>query len=476
MSKCCQRALSVALGILLTACGSLTVRDRNQFVLIQSSPPGADIFYQGKKVGVTPAFVEIRRSKNASVQLIDGHSVVNVPIETTYRWDGSFWPNFVFLYFAPAGWFVDYGTGSSWNFADPTIPRLQYLTPHPRTHMLGAIAPPQAASIELSDEGALLWEQHLKTRYPNLEIIPYQAKLDEFTSHGYDFDSNPGARTEHELFGRLSVDEVFESESRETETGIELRGHFRNVFTGAKGPEEIVHAAPSPENMTFLEKFNSFVHLVPNTVGLEYNFQSETQLSQNNTTYHSQSTHGSDFISQAAPYLSAIALTRQTPPRREAAGKFRFEFVPAVRASYRQMTFPAFTPIAQNEFTYLTIGAGIGPEGGWQWGPNYIYANLIPIFGWHRLAWRTEEGLSIYDVGAITLRSEIGYLYFLTDNFSFRFFGKNTSTPSSIWNRAVQDIAPGSPDVTAGTDFSAGFTFGFTWEPKREIHKWKISN
>jgi hypothetical protein len=477
MMKMTCRTIVFSLGFLISACGSLTTHERHQFVLVQSVPNGAPIFYRGKKAGETPAFVEIRRAQHSSIQILDGDRVVNLPVSSRYRWDGSFWPNWVFFYFAPVGWIVDYATGSAWNMNDPSTPKLHMTPPPARSPPLPlvAIAPPQADSADVSDEGGLLWQKHLQAQYPNRIILPYKEKLDEFTTHGFDFDSTPGASAERDLFGRLAVNEIFESQVADTSQGIELRGHFRNVVTQKTSGDEAIRATPSQDQMTFGERFKTIIHLVPNTIGVEIS-HGAVVLSNGAGDHASVVSRDSTVFSQVAPYISALNFTRQIPPRREAAGKLNFEFVPAVRATYRRIQFPSLQEISSNEFSYLTVGAGLGPEIGWQWGPNYVYGNVVPIFGWHRLAWRSSDGLNVSSVGAVTLRAETGYLYYLNERFSLRFFLKETSTPDQIWNSAVQNIHPGADAVTSSTDLSTGFVFGYTWEPVREIHKWKIFN
>lgn len=464
---------ALTLFTLLTGCGSMTRHERHQFILVRSNPPGAEIYYHGEKVGKTPAFVEIRRSKRDSLQIMDDQKVVNLPVESRYRWDGSFWTNLVFFYFAPVGWSVDFITGSAWNMNDPAIPKLQMREPpHPRTVV--AIAPPEAYSADVSDEGGLVWERYLRTRYPNLTILPYRERLDLFSTHGYDFDSKPGQKTEHELFGRLNVSDIFESEFKDTEDGVELTGRFRNVFSNDLGPVETIKAEPTKEDETWIERFKSYIHLIPNTIGYEFS-KSDVQLNDPQGTHHSTTTHDNTFWGQLMPYLGSINITSQILPRRESSGKFHFEFVPTLRASYRRLEFPSLQAIEANEFSYLTIGAGIGPEIGWQWGPNYIYLNYIPIYGWHRLAWKNNDNqIQVSSIGDFTLRSEFGYLYYITDRFSARVYIKSTTTPERLWNAAIQNLSPGASSVSSSTDVNAGLLFGYTWEPRREISKWKI--
>lgn len=459
--------------VFLTGCGSMTRHERHQFILVRSNPPGADIYYHGEKVGKTPAFVEVRRSKRDSLQLMDEQKIVNLPIESRYRWDGSFWTNLVFFYFAPVGWSVDFITGGAWNMNDPEIPKLQ-MSQGPPQKTYAAIAPPEAYSADISDEGGLVWERYLRARYPDVTILPYREKVEEFTTHGYDFDSKPGKKTEHELFGRLNVSDIFESEFKDTDDGIELSGRFRNVFTDEVGQIETIKAAPTQEDETWVEQFKSYIHLIPNTIGYEFS-KTELQLNDSNGTHHSTSTNDNTFWGQLMPYLGSINITRQILPRRESSGKFHFEFVPTLRASFHRIEFPTLTAIQENEFNYFTIGVGIGPEVGWQWGPNYIYINYIPIWGYHRLAWKDRNNdLTRSSIGAFTLHGEAGYLYYLTDRFSARLYVKSDTTPDRLWNTAIQNLSPGAPSVSSSTDFNAGLLFGYTWEPRREISKWKI--
>lgn len=451
---------------------------RHQYVLVQSSPEGAPVYYHGERVGITPTFIEVRRGRNETVEIGNTASRKSVPVPIAYRWDGSFWSNFAWLYFAPVGWIVDWSSGGAWNMKDPEIPNLpgQRSLPSKQTDRV-AIAPPTAESADISDEGGMLWEDQLPKRMPGLKLVPYYESLPEFASKGYDFDTRPSRRTENEIYGRLHVSKVLESELKETDQGVELHGRVRNVFNNETGPEQVIKAAPvaSGESAPWYERFKGLIQLVPNTVGIEYSVSDTELTTTDGYVYRSQPAYGASVWEQLAPYVSAIDLSRLTPPRRAGAGRFHFEFVPSVRTSYRRITFPGFTAIQENEFGYLNIGAGLGPEIGWQWGPNYIYLNWIPMFGWHRLEWVRDDVDHVSSLGALTTRSELGYLYFITDRFAGKIFLKNTTSPAQMWNSAIQDISPGGPAVESGSDVvSYAIEFSYTWEPRREVHKWII--
>lgn len=475
MNRKISRLFFISTIFIFCGCGSLTHRARHQYVLVQSNPSGATVYEKGKYLGTTPAFVEVRRAKDAELTVGFSDEQKRVRLDTRYRWN-SFWSNLIWLTFAPVGWVVDLATGGANTLSDP--PTVKMEKPHKVTKQIpvAAIAPPQSMSLARTDDAGTIWSEKLPLYYPNVRFVPYKSSLGEFTVYGYDYNSRPSRETEYELFGRLDADEVFESEFRETDSGIELYGRFRNVFTGAKTKEHKLTAAPwgPNERRPWHERWNRFFHLIPNTVGIELS-SNDTNIETNEngkmTTYKGKPAGRPTGIAQLFPLFSALSITRQEPPRMDGAGKFTFAFVPAVRVSFKRVEFPDFTAIQGYDFSYMQLGAGIGPEGGYQWGPHYVYLNIIPIWAWHRLAW-ANEGLHLASIGAITIRGELGYLYFLNQNYSFRLFTKSTQTPPQIWNSAIQNIAPGAPKIDSGVDVSAGLLFAYTFAPRRKLRQW----
>lgn len=470
--------LPLALAPLFIACGSLTQHERHQYVMVRSNPPGATIYYRGKNVGTTPAFIEIRRENYSALEVGFANEKKLVGMPSKYRWN-VFWYNFAWLPFAPVGWTVDLITGGAWKLSDPKVVELdEKLRPKaaPSSNLV-AIAPPKAENSDLSDEAAQLWSERLTKYYPSLRFVPYKQSLSEFTSNGYDYDGRPGREDEYEIFGRLKINDVFESEFKETDQGVELFGRFRNVFSGNTSQENKLTAVPTlnKEETPWQERWKSFIHLVPNTLGIEWS-TSDTQVESDKHIYKASSVGNNAGVEAVFPYLSAISLTRVQSPRLNRTGRFNFDFVPTVRFSYKRIEFPDFVPFRNTEFVYSQIGIGLGPEIGWVWGPNYVYLNLIPIWAWHRLAWYNGDNLRVSSLGAVTLRNEIGYLYFFNRNFSGRVFSKTTATPPQMWNSAVQDLAPGSPDVSTGTDFSVGIMFAYTMAPQRKMHTWNVKS
>ncbi|MCB0384363.1 MAG: PEGA domain-containing protein, partial [Bdellovibrionales bacterium] len=99
--------------LFLTGCASLTHNGRNQVVVVDSRPSGAEVVYQGKVVGLTPALVEVERGKKVEVEVRHQEAgSKTLRLKADYRWGRSFAGNLVWLSLAPVGWFVDLIKGS----------------------------------------------------------------------------------------------------------------------------------------------------------------------------------------------------------------------------------------------------------------------------------------------------------------------------------------------------------------------------
>lgn len=109
----------IFLVVVVSACASIDGRD--QAVLIQSNPSGANIVVDGENVGRTPQYVEISRQRHASVDLEIENQVTTVELASRYRWRDSFFSNFILLYGAEIGWLLDFHTGAAWDVSDSGV-------------------------------------------------------------------------------------------------------------------------------------------------------------------------------------------------------------------------------------------------------------------------------------------------------------------------------------------------------------------
>jgi hypothetical protein len=464
--------------LFLSACGSIDHHARHQYVLVRSNPPGAEIYYRGDKVGTTPAFIEVRRQKKAELLVGTNSEKVVAPLDTEYRWEG-FWSNLVFLTVAPVGWAIDFATGSAWTFQDPSPVQLrQSKGPFASRTPTLAVAPPLSPSVRTSDEAGALWSKKLPEIFPKAKILSYRQTLPAFAENGYDFDGRPSRDEEYELFAKMKADGVLESELKETDQGVELQGRVRDVYSNSLGKEQILSAVPIEHKagapLPWYDRSTKWFHLIPNTAGIEASTD-DTTLDSAGTKYTASAVHGKTIWSTLVPFLSAIDLTRLQTPRRESAGRWKFEFVPAIRLSYRRIEFAQLAPVTGYEFEYFQLGAGVGPELGYQSGPHYTYLNFIPMLGYHQLMWAHGDSIRKSRLGAVTQRFEVGYLYFINENLSARIFSKTTTSPTRMWNQAVQDIDPGAPQISTGQDLSAGISVSYTFQSRREMQNWAVT-
>ncbi|MGE3682095.1 MAG: PEGA domain-containing protein [Bdellovibrionales bacterium] len=466
----------------LNACTSVTRHGRNQHVLVRSEPPGAIIFVDGEKKGKTPAFVEVRRGRSRELKLVHGHQEKTVKLNSRYRWGDSFFSNFIFVYFAPIGWVTDLTTGSAWSFRDPgPVPfpgvKGKQVAGVSEGPMNIAIAPPQADTPSVSDQVGKLWQDVLPAHMnQEVSVRPYLRTLPTFVKNGYDYDHRPDKEEENKLFAELEVNKVFESEAVEEDKTYELNGSIRDVYSGEVIKLPPMQATPpaNTDASSWFASYQDWLHFVPNTPGLEWS-SSDTELRRGGDSNHkATAVYDDSFFSQAQPFLSALNLTRLQPPRRQSGYIFRFQFVPAVRIAYSQIEFSDFQEISTTTFQYLRISAGLGPELGWHYRANYFYFNFIPMLGWHQLRWRSRQGVEEISRGALTTRSELGYRYFLNDHWSLNLFTKTMSSPSGLWNTAIQRVNAAAPQVESGVDISGGIGVGYTFGPSMESRHWRL--
>jgi len=94
---------------------------------------------------------------------------------------------------------------------------------------------------------------------------------------------------------------------------------------------------------------------------------------------------------------------------------------------------------------------------------------MIPLAGWHRVTWERADVRYAVSQFALSLRAELGYLYFWSRAFSTRLYSKATSMPVEFWNAALSQVDPTTPKVQKSQDTAVGIAFGYTfdWQTRR---------
>jgi hypothetical protein len=457
----------------LSSCASLSHDSRNQYVLVRSKPEGIPIYSEGQKIGTTPAYIEVARARSKEIELRSQEETKRVLVPSSYDWGGSFFGNFAFLVAAPLGWVVDLISGSAWKLSDPPLADIRATKQElEKKKVVVAVAPPSSNSMTTSDAVGVLWGKKLERQYPGVQFLPYEQTLPVFTSHGYDFDDEPSLEGEHRIYGLLGAGMLFESEIEETNKGMRLTGKFHDIYTGREGSKHLLEVEPKKDGeqkASWYEGWKSWYNLIPNTIGMDWS-NAQLQLMSGAAAYDSQFPTGSSFGDKVLNFLDSVMFTHLDPPRMNAPSRFVFSLNPDFRISYRTIAFPGYPAFQNTLFYYFELDGGYGPELGWQSGPHYIYVNFMPTFGLHKLNWSSNS----ISVGAFSSTVEVGYLYFLSQSLSMRFYtNTNTSTNATVWNAALQSLAPGSPPITSISEWVAGFALAYTFQPERHISDWQ---
>jgi len=465
------RFLCLSLG-LLCGCASITERRRHQYVYIQSEPPGAAIYDEGKVIGTTPELVRLRRHRTYTLELQRGRERRPLTLQSNYALKESLGGNLWLLSLAPVGWLTDLLTGAAWNYQDPPPEIFAKSNDRPTKPLRIALAPPFAGSFSLSDEAARYWEGRFKELYPKATLIPYQNSIETFQEAGFDFDlpTEDLQRLRQALY-ELRANQVFLSEVQLSRQGAQFKGELKDA-TGAV-IDQRTDSAPVTNSSSWADSTFKLIpqwfQFIPNTVGIEL-ANTRMTLSEYGAPgysiiHYGQETGNNSALDQGLSYLQAFTLSHLTLPRIERSGQWKFQFVPAARLSKKTVFFPDFDKLANVNFTYLEFGAGLGPEMGYQSGKHYSYFKGIMLWTYSQIQWQQPEGGSeTMALGALIPQFEFGYIYFFTERMNFRTFSRGTASPKNLWTSVTQRVNPTTAELQGSQENYAGMAFGYTFD------------
>ncbi len=176
----------ICIGFFSTGCTTLNLNNYTQKLKVSSSPEGADIFFDGKKVGKTPGYIRIRRKKDARLELKkQGYQPTYVQLDSKYRWTDSFVMNLIFTSLAPAGWLIDYATGTSWNYEplDNIVIDSKKDVQWDTSQWVIGIAPPQSDDPVASDQVANFLQEKMRQSYPKANVKDYNSSKYKFLDY-----------------------------------------------------------------------------------------------------------------------------------------------------------------------------------------------------------------------------------------------------------------------------------------------------
>lgn len=438
----------------LSGCASVFFNDYKQVVRVMSDPPGADIYNEkGEKLGITPAYVKIRRSEKTQLKLhLPAGEIKNVTLEGQYRWSPSFYGNFVFLTLAPIGWGVDYYlTKTAFEFDDPKT--VQFKSQQRGKVKTGpiveVIAPPQSEWNLLSREVADMLTEYLKERHPTKYIKDYKDTRGAFAKYHYSYDRKAEGEELSKILYSLDADQYVESTVEVMEPNVRIRVTVKDAFTKdiiqsfvLDRPTSQFKLFHKSKSMRYLSKYFAFF---PNAVGMDIgNYSSSFTVPaaslpgrENHEIVGKRVSPGG--FDRWLGLVGSLNILYVRPPRRGFGWDYNLLFVPSLYVTALTFKYKDLPEIENTEFRRFRTGVGYGPQGSVSSRYGMLYASLIPTMNFTRITWNSGQGTKQLETGEFLLLMEIGYQLFLSDSLAFRAFGKTWYEDSKRWSNVVAD-------------------------------------
>lgn len=444
-----------------------------QTTLIRTNPPGASIYVDGRKVGQTPEFVDIRRSLHPVIEMDTAKGREEFELPTKYRWSQSFSRNLIFYIYAPIGWLIDIATGTAWDVRSSQAIPVQLSAQdlgHPKSRHVPpevVIAPPRSPSIVMSDAAGHALEARLRetadTPGAVLRIRSYDQSLAQFLGAGYEYQTmSEGAR--QRLLRDLNADYLYESTASANEgRGWILKSDVRNIYEASVSPGPTLKLNREGGEHTWWSR------LFPNTLGVD--FVNETmQIELNTQNYDMAPVHGDEWWAQGIKYVGAINVLSLPDRRREFGSRWEFSPVPALRFSRRLLKITGLPATGGGfvekdpQFERWSISGGYGLEAGYLFGRHYIYFDLVPLFNWSEISWRQNAEDKTATRTTITVMVEIGYTCVFDSNWFFRFFSRSQAENTELWKDALTSRLGDGYAPTQAKGVVSGLTVGYRFD------------
>jgi hypothetical protein len=470
--------------VLTSGCATVGSDSTEQVVLVKTKPKGADIFYKGQKVGVSPMLLEIDSGKKPEFE-VQGYGLSNrekIQLKTHYRWRKSFLNNFVWaIVYAPVGWLVDYLSGGAWEIEDPELIELAGAAERikPKAQQTLAIAPPQFRSFELSTQLGIALEKDLRN---NTKYQVFDFRYGE--PHFYSYERTQGLpddrKLREQLYHKLGNDLILTSKAEAvSENTIQVEGKIEDVYTG----EVVSRFQRNYETKNFgvaqqvylAKTVGDYFYFIPNTVYINFGRPTQ-QITLDNEEYNGKLTQSDSFIDQVGQVVERVSLSRVIPIQNTRVSHWDISFLPDATLSRDTVQYEDFEPIADQSYERTVLSAGYGVRFAYvaKWGMPYF--DLIPHYGWTQISSTGGDFDVTVTDDFITLSAELGYIYHLNRNWVAKAFSRSTGENAEIWQRVINETndtdfrIDGNQKIFAGLSLGYRFDFGdqpANFQPKR---------
>lgn len=472
--------LSLLSLILLSFCGlgctTLNKGDNLQAVRVVSNPPGAKVTYQGRVLGLTPAFVSVpRKCHDQYLDVTLGNEKQSILLDSKYRWKDSFISNFVFLSLAYVGWALDIGNCSAYRYLAPTDVEFSNWKTWQNSDVVKVekavivVAPP----LGISSDSSLVIGDHLvqivKQRYSDALVIDYETSLNQFISQGV--DSFTGGKSEslnsvYQTFvANRSLDSVVQDQGEE----LLIQFQLKDVFTGRAienwrasiDKSEI----PGFEEKKVVNQLRRNFFWVPNTISVDFS-GANVALTVDEESYKAVTVKEDGFWNDVVSLLGAVSLKYLEPPSMSKRWKWNFVWVPSVSANWGRVEFEEAPGIKGLPISTRGIVVGYGPEIQYRSFYGQLYFSIIPGVGYQHLSYPENNRKRNFEGGYFGWIIEAGYLYFFNRNWNARLFTRSTSAHEELW-KEIYEFRSLNNKIEGATNVYGGISFGYSFSLSR---------
>lgn len=465
-----------------TGCASVFFNDYKQVVLVQSDPPGVEIFGEnGEKLGVTPAYVKIRRAYSTQLTLRSSlGEVKSVSLKGHYRWSPSFYGNLVYVTLAPVGWGIDLATRTALQFENPGVVAFERRAKgHVKMRAPAqVIAPPQAEYHSLSLEAAKVVEEELKRRFPRDHVIDYEKSRPTFTKFHYRNDVKADKEYLEKILYELDADQYVETTVNEDGPNVKMDVVVFDAFSrkainsfSLERPREQFKVYQHSGFVRFLSKHFTFS---PNAVGIDFTSYSSTfDLSRDNplpdgTTQVEGERVSEKGFDQWLSWIGSLNILYVRPPHVGRGWDFNLLFIPNLYLAANTFRYPQLVDIKDVEFRRFRMGGGYGPQLSASSRYGIFYFTLMPTYNYTNIRWDVNGGGGRSEMGEFLLLDELGYQLYLSNSLAIRLFGKAWAENTQHWSGILTDARKKKTELTDSTVTLIGVSVIWYWPGLRD--------
>lgn len=476
---CSRNSLSILLcfaSISLSGCASVFFNDYKQVVRVMSEPPGADIYNQdGEKLGVTPAYVKVRRDQQSELRLqLASGEIQSVTLNGDYRWSPSFYGNLVFVSLAPIGWGVDYLTKTAYGFKNPEtvqFKRFALGVVDMRPPVL-VIAPPQSPWFSLSREVGEELYALIKERYPNKNVKNYDESREIFNKFHYSYDHRAEGEDLSKILYATAADQYVETNIEERNDVVRIKVAVRDAFT-RNIIQSFVVEKPAKDYAIFRKspttrELSKYFAFFPNALGFDVgDYSSKFSVGKGSPSYASEEFVGKkvtkDGFDQWLGLLGSFNILYVRPPQTDDGWRFNFLFVPSLYVSALTFQYTEMPELHDVEFRRFRTGFGYGPQVSVSSQYGTLYLSGVPTVNYTRIKWGNDTGTKEREMGEFIMLVELGYQLFVSNNIAFRLFFKTWAENDQRWTHIISDAAGRRIDVETSNVNYGGATLIWYW-------------